>query len=89
VLAASIRNLEQLFCCFWLDLDLVTVPAKVLTLWAEKGFPLPEANCQYRSYANRFSMKNSTWHNIGRVSISGTNSQLGGLKSSWQIIGKF
>ena len=51
VLAASIRNLEQLFCCFWLDVDLVTVPAKVLTLWAEKGFPMPEANFQYRSSA--------------------------------------
>jgi transaldolase len=51
VLAASIRNLEQLLCCFWLDVDLVTVPAKVLTLWAEKGLPMPEANFQYRSSA--------------------------------------
>ena len=51
VLAASIRNLEQLFCCFSLDVDLVTVPAKVLMVWAEKGFPMPEANFQYRSSA--------------------------------------
>lgn len=51
VLAASIRNLEQLFSCFWLDVDLVTVPAKVLTLWAEKGCPMPDANFQYRSSA--------------------------------------
>ena len=51
VLAASIRNLEQLLCCFWLDVDLVTVPARVLTLWAEKGFPMPEAALQYRSSA--------------------------------------
>src|SRR4029077_4421414 len=51
VLAASIRNLEQLLCCFWLDVDLVTVPAKVLTLWAENGFPMPEADFQYRSSA--------------------------------------
>lgn len=51
VLAASIRNLEQLLCCLWLDVDLVTVPAKVLTLWAEKGFPMPEADFQYRSSA--------------------------------------
>ena len=51
VLAASIRNLEQLLCCFWLDTDLVTVPSKVLTLWAEKGFPLPEASFQYGSSA--------------------------------------
>ena len=51
VLAASIRNLEQLLCCFWLDVDLVTVPAKVLMVWAEKGFPMPEANFQYPSSA--------------------------------------
>jgi len=51
VLAASIRNLEQLLCCFWLDVDLVTVPAKVLTLWAENGLPMPEPNFQYRSSA--------------------------------------
>jgi transaldolase len=51
VLAASIRNLEQLLCCFWLDVDLVTVPTKVLTLWAEKAFPMPEADFQYRSSA--------------------------------------
>jgi len=51
VLAASIRSLEQLLCCFWLDVDLVTVPARVLTLWAEKGFPMPEADFQYRSSA--------------------------------------
>jgi transaldolase len=51
VLAASIRNLEQLLCCFWLDVDLVTVPAKILTAWAEKGLPMPEADFQYRSSA--------------------------------------
>lgn len=51
ILAASIRNLEQLLCCLWLDVDLVTVPAKVLTLWAEKGFPIPEADFQYPSSA--------------------------------------
>jgi transaldolase len=51
VLAASIRNLEQLLCCFWLDVDLVTVPAKVLMVWAEEGLPMPEANFQYTSSA--------------------------------------
>lgn len=51
ILAASIRSLEQLLCCFWLDVDLVTVPAKVLRLWAEKGFPMPDANFQYHSPA--------------------------------------
>jgi transaldolase len=51
VLAASIRNLEQLLYCFCLDVDLMTVPAKVLTLWAEKGFPMPDASFQYHSPA--------------------------------------
>jgi transaldolase len=51
VLAASIRNLDQLLYCFWLSTDLVTVPAKVLTLWAEKSFPLPEAGFRYISSA--------------------------------------
>lgn len=51
VLAASIRNVEQLLCCLWLDVDLVTVPPKVLALWAEKGFPVPEADFQYHSFA--------------------------------------
>jgi len=49
VLAASIRSIEHLLYCFWLDADIVTVPAKVLTLWAEKGFPMPEAGFEYRS----------------------------------------
>jgi transaldolase len=55
ILAASIRNLEQLLCCFWLNVDLVTVPAKVLRLWAEKGFPMPDANFQYHSPAKPIS----------------------------------
>jgi len=41
VLAASIRSLDHLLSCFAFDTDLVTVPAKVLTLWAENNFPLP------------------------------------------------
>jgi transaldolase len=51
VLAASIRSLEHLLCAFWLNADLVTVPAKILTVWAEKGFPMPEAGFEYRSSA--------------------------------------
>ncbi len=46
VLAASIRSLEQLLCCFWLEVDLVTVPAGILILWAQKGFPMPDAEFQ-------------------------------------------
>src|SRR4029077_215706 len=51
VLAASIRSLDQLLYCFWLKVDLVTVPGKILTLWAEKNFPMPDTGVQYRSSA--------------------------------------
>ena len=51
VLAASIRSLEHLLGCFQLNADLVTVPAKVLRLWAEKGFPMPEESFEYQSSA--------------------------------------
>jgi len=27
----------------------LTAPAKILTAWADKGLPLPEANYEYRS----------------------------------------
>ena len=47
VLAASIRNLEQLLYCFSLETDLVTVPAKVLDDWARHGFPMPDGNFRY------------------------------------------
>lgn len=48
VLAASIRNLDHLLAAFALESDLVTVPAKVLEEWAEKGFPLPGTNFTYK-----------------------------------------
>lgn len=41
VLAASIRTLEHLLYCLSAQVDLVTVPAKILEQWAGKGFPLP------------------------------------------------
>ena len=41
VLAASIRSLDHLLACFALETELATVPAKVLTMWAENNFPLP------------------------------------------------
>jgi transaldolase len=47
VLAASIRNLEQLLYCFALGIDLVTVPAKVLDDWARDSFPTPDSNFKY------------------------------------------
>ena len=49
VLAASIRGLEHLLYCFALETDLVTVPAKVLELWASKNFPMPDKQFQYTS----------------------------------------
>ncbi len=47
VLAASIRNLEQLLYCFSLEVDLVTVPAKILEDWADRRFPLPGSDFKY------------------------------------------
>jgi transaldolase len=49
VLAASIRSLEHLFYSFVLDTELVTVPAKILELWANKNFPMPDKQFQYKS----------------------------------------
>ncbi len=49
MLAASIRNINHLLCAFCLDAELVTVPAKVLEEWAEKGFPMADENFMYRA----------------------------------------
>lgn len=48
VLAASIRSLEHLLSCFALETELVTVPAKVLELWASKHWPMPDEHFQYK-----------------------------------------
>lgn len=48
VLAASIRNVDQLMACFAMNVDLVTVPAKVLEAWAAKGLPMPKSDFEYR-----------------------------------------
>jgi transaldolase len=48
VLAASIRHLEHLLASFALNVELVTVPAKVLGEWAAKGFPLPQPGFTYK-----------------------------------------
>jgi transaldolase len=47
VLAASIRSLEHLLYCFALQTELATVPAKVLELWANENFPVPNEQFQY------------------------------------------
>jgi transaldolase len=51
ILAASIRNIDQLLTCFALGVDLVTVPAKVLEAWASKGSPMPDRTFVYRGVA--------------------------------------
>ncbi len=51
VLAASIRNVNHLLCSFALGAELVTVPAKVLQEWAEKGFALPGRDFVYKAVA--------------------------------------
>lgn len=49
VLAASIRSLEHLLYCLQLETELVTVPAKILELWASKNFPMPDKQFQYET----------------------------------------
>lgn len=49
VLAASIRSLEHLLYCFALETELATVPAKVLELWANENFPMPDQQSQYEA----------------------------------------
>lgn len=48
VLAASVRSVDQLMACFALGTDLVTVPAKILEAWAQKGSPMPDQKFVYR-----------------------------------------
>lgn len=48
VLAASIRSVEQLLFCFFLETDLVTAPIKILEAWAEQKFPMPSEDFTYK-----------------------------------------
>jgi transaldolase len=47
VLGASIRTVPQLLACFALDVELATVPAKVLDEWVKEGRPLPDLDFVY------------------------------------------
>lgn len=47
VLAASVRNVQQLLCSFHYGAELATVPAKVLEDWAGQGMPLPAPDFSY------------------------------------------
>jgi transaldolase len=48
VLAASIRTVNHLLCCFALVAELATVPTKVLEEWAATSFPMPDQDFSYR-----------------------------------------
>jgi transaldolase len=48
VLAASIRNVQQLLYAFHVHSELVTVPARVLEQWAKEGMPLPGDDFSYK-----------------------------------------
>ena len=49
VLAASIRHLDHLLSSFALDVELVTVPAKVIEKWATANFPMPAGDFTYKA----------------------------------------
>jgi transaldolase len=49
ILAASIRSLEHLLCCFFLETELATVPTKILEQWVAKKFPMPGPDFVYSS----------------------------------------
>jgi transaldolase len=49
VLAASIRHLDHLLYCFVLETELATVPAKILEDWANRNFPMPDKQFQYKA----------------------------------------
>jgi len=49
VLAASIRHLDHLLASFALDVELATVPAKVIEKWAASNFPMPDRDFTYNA----------------------------------------
>ena len=57
VLAASIRSLAHLLCCFSMDADLVTVPAKILREWADAGLPMPDTAFTYEPQGTRIAYR--------------------------------
>jgi len=57
VLAASIRSVAHLLCCFLIEADLVTVPAKILREWADAGFPMPDAAFRYEAKGTRIEYR--------------------------------
>jgi len=49
VLAASIRHVDHLLASFALNVELATVPAKVLAEWAARAFPMPDQDFNYKA----------------------------------------
>ncbi|MFZ2190461.1 MAG: transaldolase family protein [Candidatus Magasanikiibacteriota bacterium] len=47
VLSASVRSYNHFLRCLQLESDIITVPAKILLEWAEKGLEMPDENWQY------------------------------------------
>jgi transaldolase len=65
VLAASIRNLNQLLASFALQVELVTVPAKLLQEWATRGCPLPSEDFDYKAFdANGKPLKSIQYRDL-------------------------
>lgn len=49
VLAASIRNVQQVLYALHVRSELVTVPGKILEQWAKEGMPMPGDDFMYKS----------------------------------------
>jgi transaldolase len=49
VLSASIRHIDHLLASFALEVELATVPAKVLEKWAADNFPMPDRSFSYQT----------------------------------------
>jgi len=72
VLAASIRHIDHLLASFALDVELATVPARVLGEWAARKFPMPDHDFNYRPV------------NAGGKSLSAVHYKELDLEDPWQ-----
>jgi transaldolase len=72
VLAASIRHVDHLLASFVLGVELATVPAKVLTEWAARAFPMPDQDFSFRAV------------NAGGKSLSAIHYKELDLERPWQ-----
>lgn len=88
VLAASIRNLDQLLYCFSSRPTSSPCPPKSSRFGQKKASRCPTPAFNTIPQPNPFPTKNSTWSNRGRSSTSITNSQPRASINSRQIIGK-